>query len=129
MLKEKRDAEAIREFHEALRLRPEWPELLNNVGWLLATHPNPQIRDGAQAVSLAARACDLTARTNLWLLSTLAAAYAEAGKFTEAVDTQQQVCELARQQPGHPESFQSRLELYRSGKPYHQPNAEAPKDH
>jgi tetratricopeptide (TPR) repeat protein len=129
LLKEKRDAEAIREFHEALRLRPEWPELLNNVGWLLATHPNPQIRDGAQAVSLAARACDLTARTNLWLLSTLAAAYAEAGKFTEAVDTQQQVCELARQQPGHPESFQSRLELYRSGKPYHQPNAEAPKDH
>ena len=82
-----------------------------------------QVRDGTRAVPLAERACELTGSTNLWLLSTLAAAYAEAGRFPEAVDTQQKVCELAAaQEPGAAsERFQRRLELYRSGQAYHEP--------
>jgi protein O-mannosyl-transferase len=118
-----RFAEARSQYEAALRLAPNWPEVLNNLAWLLATHASAQVRDGTQAVPLAERACQLTGSTNLWLLSTLAAAYAEAGRFPEAVDTQQKVCELATaREPGAvTERFQRRLALYRSGRAYHEP--------
>ena len=112
--------EAIGHYEAALRLAPDWPEVLNNFAWLLATHPNARAHDGARAVPLAERACQLTGSTNLWLLSTLAAAYAKAGRYPEAVTTQRKACELAaaKGQSGPTESFRSRLELYRSGQPY-----------
>ena len=116
--------EAISHYLEALRLRPSQPEILNNLAWLLATHPRGELRDGMRAVSLAEKACDLTSRTNFWMLSTLASAYAEAGKFPEAVATQEKVCSLSKEQ-GVPrqqrESFEKRVELFRSGQPYRQP--------
>ena len=107
----------------AIRLQPGRPEPLNNLAWLLATHPSAKVRDGAQAVSLAERACGLTGHTNLALLSTLAAAYAEAGRFADAVTTQQKVCRLAvaRSQGAQPQSSRQRLELYLSGQPYRSP--------
>ena len=91
--------------------------MLNNLAWLLATQPSAELRDGLRAATLAERACQLTGSTNLWLLSTLAAAYAEAGRFPEAIRTQQKVCDLAaaQGQAAQAERFQSRLELYRSG--------------
>jgi protein O-mannosyl-transferase len=113
------------EYEAVLRLVPDWPEVLNNLAWLLATQPSAELRDGARAVTLAGRACQLTGSTNLWLLSTLAAAYAEAGRYPEAVSTQQKVCDLAAAQgpSGAAESFQTRLGLYRSGQPYRLPAA------
>jgi len=118
-----RSRDQAHEYAEMLRLAPDWPEVLNNLAWLLATHPSAEIRNGAEAVPLAERACALTSRTNLWLLSTLAAAYAEAGKFPDAVSTQQKVCDLAAAQTnsGPADSFKQRLELYRSGNAYHKP--------
>jgi len=120
---QKRAGELREEYTQMVRLAPNWPEALNNLAWLLATHPSPELRDGPQAVSLAQRACTLTGRTNLWLLATLAGAYAEAGNFPEAVATQETVCRLAAAQgQGVPaESFQRRLELYRSGQPCREP--------
>jgi Flp pilus assembly protein TadD len=116
--------EAMPHYLEALRLKPSQPEILNNLAWLLATHPRAELRDGARAVSLAEKACELTSRTNFWMLSTLAAAYAEAGKFPEAVSTQQKVCSLSKEQgvAGQQlESFDKRMELYRAEQPYRQP--------
>ena len=123
LLREQRTAEAIGEFRSALRLRPDWPEVLNNLAWQLAVHPKAEVRNGAEAIPLAQRACELTGGRNFWLLSTLAAAYAEAGRFPEAVTTQQQVCDLAaaQGQTAQAESLQRRLELYRSGHAYHLP--------
>ncbi|HOX58733.1 MAG TPA: tetratricopeptide repeat protein [Candidatus Paceibacterota bacterium] len=118
-----RPREQAREYAELLRLNPEWPEVQNNLAWLLATHSDPQVRNGAQAVPLAERACRLTRGTNLSMLSTLAAAYAEAGRVADAVSTQQKVCDLAIAQ-GHTaqaESLRQRLEVYRSGHAYHRP--------
>ena len=77
---------------------PTGPEVHNNLAWLLATHPSAEFRNGAEAVPLAERACQLTGGTNLAMLATLAAAYAEAGRFPEAVSTQQKVCDLAAAQ-------------------------------
>ena len=114
--------EAIAQYHEACASGPTG-QGVNNLAWLLATHPSAEVRNGAEAVSLAERACQLTGGTNLGMLATLAAAYAEAGRFAEAVSTQQKVCDLAAAQgPGRQsESFQRRLDLYRSGHAYHQP--------
>jgi tetratricopeptide (TPR) repeat protein len=112
-------AEAIVHYREALRLRPNSPEALNNLAWLLATHPQPEFRDGAQAVVLAQRACDLTNRQRAIFLGTLAAAYAEAGRFDDAVRTAElarQVAEAAGEKP-IAEANAKLLELYRAGKP------------
>ena len=123
LLKQQRTKDAVEQFHAALQFRPDWPEVLNNLAWLLATHPSREARNGVEAVPLALRACELTSGTNFWLLSTLAAAYAEAGRFPEAVTTQQKVCDLAatQGQTAQAESFQQRLALYRAGRAYHRP--------
>ena len=115
--------EARSEYEAALRHAPDWPEVLNNLAWLLATQPSAELRDGVKAVTLAERACQLTASTNLWFLSTLAAAYAEAGRFPDAVATQQKVCGLAttQEQTNLADRFQRRLDLYRSGQPFREP--------
>ena len=64
---------------------PDSPRMLDELAWLLATYPDSNSRDGAEAVRLAERACALTERRVPALLATLAAAYAEAGDFPRAV--------------------------------------------
>ena len=78
---------AIPAYRAALALEPESPGFLNNLAWLLATCPEPGLRDGAEAVQLANRACDLTQSRRAVMVGTLAAAYAEAGRFDQAVAT------------------------------------------
>jgi Flp pilus assembly protein TadD len=78
--------EAIGYYRKALELSPAWPEVANNLAWILATHPNSQIRDGPEAVRLARIACAATRYRDPTYLGTLAAAYAQNGDFTQAVD-------------------------------------------
>jgi tetratricopeptide (TPR) repeat protein len=66
---------------------PDSPRMLDEVAWLLATYPDSNTRDGAEAVRLAERACVLTDRRAPALLATLAAAYAETGDFSRAITT------------------------------------------
>jgi tetratricopeptide (TPR) repeat protein len=77
--------EGLQHFRLATLIRPDWPEALNNLAWLLATHPNPKLRDGAEAVRLAERACQLSGYQRIPMLNTLAMAYAEAGRFADAL--------------------------------------------
>ena len=58
---------------------------LNDLAWLLATRPRAEERDGVRAVRFAERACELTQYKWTIMVGTLAAAYAEAGRFPEAV--------------------------------------------
>ena len=87
--------EAVVEYKATLELEPKWEPVLNNLAWLLATHPDASVRDGALAVKLAGEACHLTEFTNMWFLHTLAAAHAEAGDFSNAVQVAQQALKLA----------------------------------
>lgn len=89
---------AITRFREAVRLNPNSPEALNNLACLLATAPDPALRDGAEAVRHAERACELTDYRHPILLSTLAAAYAQAGRFAEAGAMAEKTCQLAELQ-------------------------------
>ncbi len=115
-----RPQEASVHYREALRLKPDWPEALNNFAWLLATAPEGSLRNGTEAVQLAQRACELTGNNRPMMVGTLAAAYAEAGRFPEAMATAQKAHDLA-QAAGETELAATNLkllELYRQGRPY-----------
>ena len=75
---------------------PDSPRMLDELAWLLATYPDSNSRDGAEAVRLAERACELTDRRVPALLATLAAAYAEAGDFPRAVGAGEEALSDAR---------------------------------
>ena len=90
-------AEAMAYWHEALRLEPNNVDTLDQVAWRLATCPDASIRDGQKAIELAERAVQLSKAMSPRPLSTLAAAYAEVGRFSEAVETAQRAIELAVQ--------------------------------
>jgi tetratricopeptide (TPR) repeat protein len=120
-----RSQEAIVHYREALRLQPDlWP-VLNNLAWILATDPNPANRDGQAAVRLAEHACVVTGQREPWVEGTLAASYAEAGRFAEAVTTAEKAVLLAEQTHQMELAARNRklIELYRAGKPYHEPVA------
>ena len=78
-------AQAIAQYREILRLTPDSPEALNRLAWILASSAPAEFRDGTEAVRLAQRACELTEYKTPLYLGTLGAAYAEAGRFDEAV--------------------------------------------
>jgi tetratricopeptide (TPR) repeat protein len=90
----KRD-EAIAEYQATLGLDPEWLPALNDLAWILATDPAAGRRDGTLAVNLAERLCRLTKFREPQFIGTLAAAYAEAGRFAEAQRTARTAAELA----------------------------------
>jgi tetratricopeptide (TPR) repeat protein len=114
--------EAIPHFQEALQIKPDSLEVLNNLAWLLATSPDAHIRDGVQAVTYAERACELTHYGLIPVVGTLAAAYAEAGRFDDAIATAQKACALATAagEQALLAKNQKLLELYRAHQPYHE---------
>jgi tetratricopeptide (TPR) repeat protein len=116
--------DALEHYLAALRLKPDSPDVLNNLAWLLATCPDARIRDGAQAVKHAGRACTLTDFKQTIFVGTLAAAYAEAGRFDEAIATAQKACILASG-PGEQNLLQKNQELLALYQK-HQPYREAP---
>jgi len=115
--------EAVVQYREALKLNPDSAGTLNNLAWVLAANPNAAFRDGTQAVQLAERACELTHYGQPLFIRTLAAAYAEAGRFPEAVTTAEKAEQLATTAGLAAMVAKNRqlLELYRAGKPYHEP--------
>jgi len=79
--------EAIAHYEKALALAPEDPHSRNNIAWVLATSSDASIRDGARAVKFAREAVELSNSEDPKFLRTLAAAYAESSRFSEAVLT------------------------------------------
>ena len=88
----------------------------NNLALLLATCPEARFRDGEKAVKHAEKLCELDRHRYYRFLDTLAAAHAESGAFENAVQWQTKAVELAPEKD-KPE-LQSRLSLYKDGKPY-----------
>ena len=107
-------------FKEALQLAPDAPECMNALAWIYATSPQAPLRNGAEAVRLAEQACKLTQRQKTAVLDTLAAAYAEAGRFADAVKTTEEIRALAvsAHDTNTLDKARQRLELYLAGKAY-----------
>ena len=114
---------AIDQYRQGLRSQPDFPDGLNNLAWILAASANPTVRNGEEAVQLARRACALTRYQRPMLVGTLAAAYAETGRFDEAVTAAQTARDLAlaSNQQELADRNQKLLERYQSHQAYHEP--------
>ena len=109
--------EANTQYRTALGIDPNDTEALNNMAWILATWPDALTRDGSKAVELAERADSLTRGTSPIASATLAAAYAEVGRFDEAIKTGQRAVQLANAEgnTARAESVQAQIERYKAG--------------
>jgi tetratricopeptide (TPR) repeat protein len=107
---------ALAGFDECLRLDQDHAGACNSKAWLLATCPEEKLRDGLEAIRLAKKACTLTQDKVAAYVDTLAAAYAEAGEFEEALTTQTRALELAA--PQERAEFAMRLKLFQEKKKY-----------
>lgn len=108
-------------FHlNALSNGTDDPVVMNNVAWQLATHDNSKVRDGASAVKWAEKAIEVTEGKQATYWDTLAAAYAEAGRFAEALKAVDTGIELAKKsgESALILSLQKGRAFYVSGRPY-----------
>ncbi len=117
-------AEGVAAYRELLRDYPVNITALNNLADILATHPDPALRNGSEAVELASTACLLTGQQNPVYLATLAEAHAEAGNLAEARATAERAIELARQrgQVELVETINNRLLWFEAGLAVRQPS-------
>jgi len=115
--------EAIAQLQKALQLKPADPSIENPLAWLLITAPQRSLRNGAKALELARHSNLLTGGENPVILHTLAAACAETGRFSEAVETAQHALRLAEAQSNTAlaGALQSELKLYQTNSPLHGP--------
>ncbi|MEJ2070299.1 MAG: tetratricopeptide repeat protein [Syntrophobacterales bacterium] len=113
---------AILHFREAVRLNPNKPPFLNKLARIWATAGQPKFRNGPAAVQLAERANQITAYSQAEMLDTLAAAYAEAGRFPEAIQASRKGVDLALAsgRKGLANRIESKMRLYQAGRPYHE---------
>jgi tetratricopeptide (TPR) repeat protein len=113
---------AAQQFARAVEVSPDNPFLLNRLAWLLATSPEDEVRNGPRAVDLAQHAVTLTSRQDLMSLETLSAAYAEAGRFEEAVSVGREALALAeRESDGAAAQLASRVLLFESREKFREP--------
>ena len=115
-------ADAVRHYKAALRVKPDHVPAMNSLAWIYATSSDASFQYSADAVRLAEAACKLTGYKEGDALDTLAAAYAAAGRFPDALRVANQALEVAIssgqvQMAGF---IRNRIELYRSGRPYHE---------
>jgi Flp pilus assembly protein TadD len=103
------------------------PAVLNNLAWILAAHADPEVRNGAEAVRLAEQACELTGFKEATMVGTLGAAYAEAGRFEQAVEMARKAEALAAA-AGHTQladKDREMAELFLARQPFHESNRAA----
>ncbi len=119
-IQERDYAGAERYLRDGLKAVPYSLGLTNGLAWILATSPNESRRNGEEAVRLAEKACEQTGRRHHAFLDTLAAAYAEVGRFDEALNTAREAVRLA-EEAGSEEAasaYRQRLTLYERRQPY-----------
>jgi tetratricopeptide (TPR) repeat protein len=111
---------AVAEWRAGLRLDPNHVSTLNQMARVLATDPDASERSAAEAVRLAEQANRLTGNGEPAILDTLAAAYAEAGRFSEAVEAARRALQAAgtQDQRALAASIRDRIVLYEAGKPF-----------
>ena len=118
-----RPKNAVSHFRKVVELDPDHDLAGNTLAWILATHSDPDVRDGAEAVRLAEAVCRRTSYRNPAFVATLAAAHAETRRFGEAVRTCEKALELARaaNNTALTETIGAHLESFRKNQPLRLP--------
>jgi tetratricopeptide (TPR) repeat protein len=124
LFKKGRVMEAIIHWQKTLELQPQNMDARNNLAWVLATCPEAALRNGGKAVELAQQANQLSGGENPMLLQTLAAAYAEVGRFHEAITTARRALQLATTQTNSDliNNLRAQTGFYEAGLPFHDTN-------
>jgi len=99
-----------------------YKDALNNLAWSLATVPVDELRDGRRAITIIETLME-TDGSDVGLLDTLAAGYAEVGVFEKAIQYQQQAIEKLQpsKESNRLEVFEQRLKAYQQGKAWRMP--------
>jgi tetratricopeptide (TPR) repeat protein len=120
-----RAREAVGILQRGLARVPDHPAMVNNLAWVLATSSDDSVRDGEEAVRLVERLGRAEEISDLGVLDTMAAAYAEAGRFDRAVATATRAIELANRsgRSDAARDLEGRLRSYRGGYPYRERRA------
>jgi tetratricopeptide (TPR) repeat protein len=113
------EEEAVAQYESALQITPQSISVLNDLAWLIATSPNPSIRNGSKAVALAEQAVRLSGGANPFFLHKLAAAHAENGDFPKALKVAERALQLAtyQGQTALVLEMQRNIKLYRANTP------------
>jgi len=116
--------EAIDQWQEVLALQPENGNAASNLAWVFATCTDDSIRDGTRAAQLGEKALRISGGKIPMIYKVLAAAYAENGRFADAVETAQRGAKLATSQGNSPlaAELESNIALYQSGRPLRDPS-------
>jgi Flp pilus assembly protein TadD len=106
--------EGVEEWQKVLAIQSDNGNAMSNLAWIFATSPDDSLRDGAKAVQLALEALRISGHRIPIIFRTLAAAYAETGEFSKAIQTAQQGVELANSQgnSGLAAELQGNIALY-----------------
>jgi protein O-mannosyl-transferase len=120
-LKKGLQKDAVAEYEHAAGISRQDPMARNNLAWLLATSSDASIRDGNRAIELAEQAVQLSSGKDANYLRTLAAAYAETGRFAEAAQTARRALQAAQTQSNSilANTIRDEIALYELGLPYH----------
>ena len=118
----------IKLFYASIQADPSFARVRNHLAWLRATDVDAKLRDGKEAVELSERACKVAVNESkptifaANCLDTLAAAYAEAGRFKEAVAAARRAAATARAVGNRraARQFEGRVRLFEQGKPLHE---------
>jgi protein O-mannosyl-transferase len=124
LVQQRRVREGVEEWQKVLAIQPDNGNALSNLAWIYATSPDDSLRDGMKAVQLAEQAMHISGRRIPIIFRTLAAAYAENGQFSQAIQTAQQAVELANSQgnSGLAAELQGNIVLYQERQPLRDPS-------
>jgi protein O-mannosyl-transferase len=124
LVQQHRIREGVEEWQKVLTIQPENGNAMSNLAWVFATSPDDSLRDGGKAVHLAQEAMRISDRRIPLLFRTLAAAYAEAGDFSKAIQTAQEGIELATSKgnPNLATELQGNISLYQEQRPLRDPS-------
>ena len=116
-----RHTEAVKALEIVLKDQPDDEVTLNNLSWLLSTSPNDLIRNGNRALELALKACEMSEYKKAYILSTLAAAYAEIGDFDKAVEWSKKSLDMSKDDDNvkdRTDELERELDSFKNKKPY-----------
>jgi tetratricopeptide (TPR) repeat protein len=109
---------AARDYADAIKLAPNSDVAYNCMAWIRATCLVSEVRNGAEAVLAATRACELAEWRRAEWIDTLAAAYAESGNYEEAVQYEKRAINMRGTNEDKLAQMQHRLMMYEHSQPY-----------
>ena len=124
LVQHRRIRDGVEEWQKVLEIDSENGNAMSNLAWVFATSPDDSLRDGVKAVHLAQEAMRISSRRIPLLFRTLAAAYAETGDFSKAIQTAQEGIQSANSQgdPGLVTELQGNISLYQEQRPLRDPS-------